>query len=117
MVTDLVEFNGVNVVVPVAVYQSTSDANVLTGSSDVFSYMKANGYQRVFGQYTTTQSGLFPNNIYAGAAAMGIAMGLNTGLAGSYFTMWGKAGNRHLARTSHGCATHSHQRKLFSWRL
>lgn len=75
---------------PMLYFYNTSDANVLTGSSDVFSYMKANGYQRVFGQYTTTQSGLFPNNIYAGAAAMGIAMGLNTGLAGSYFTMWGK---------------------------
>ena len=41
---------------------------------------------RVLGTYATTQSGLYPNNIYAAAAAMGVEMGLNTGLAGSFFT-------------------------------
>jgi hypothetical protein len=41
---------------------------------------------RVLGTYATTQSGLYPNNIYAAAAVMGVEMGLNTGLAGSFFT-------------------------------
>ena len=42
---------------------------------------------RVIGTYATTQSGLYPNNIYAAAAAMGVEMGLNTGLANSFFTI------------------------------
>jgi hypothetical protein len=41
---------------------------------------------RVLGVYSTTQNGLYPNNIYAAAALMGVEMGLNTGLAGSFFT-------------------------------
>jgi hypothetical protein len=40
---------------------------------------------RVLATYATVQGGLFPNNIYAAAAIMGVDMGLNTGLAGSYF--------------------------------
>ncbi len=65
----------------------TSDAAVLVGTGDVFSYMKANSFSRVFGIYSTTQNGAYPNNIYAACAAMGVAMGLNTGLANSFFTM------------------------------
>ena len=41
---------------------------------------------RVLGIYSTTQSGLYPNNIYAAAGVMGVEMGLNTGLANSFFT-------------------------------
>jgi len=41
---------------------------------------------RVMGIYSTTQSGLYPNNIYAAAGLMGVEMGLNTGLANSFFT-------------------------------
>ena len=37
--------------------------------------------------FGTTQGGTYPNNIYEGAAVMGLACGLNTGLAGSYFTL------------------------------
>lgn len=37
--------------------------------------------------YSTTQSGLYPDNAYAAAAVMGQAAGLATGLAGSYFQM------------------------------
>lgn len=40
---------------------------------------------RVLGIYSTTQNGLYPNNIYAAAGLMGVDMGLNTGLAGSFF--------------------------------
>jgi len=53
----------------------------------VLSVLKAGNYNRTMSLYTTTQSGLFPNNIYAAAGVMGRAMGLNTGLANSYFTM------------------------------
>jgi hypothetical protein len=42
---------------------------------------------RVLGTYATTQSGLYPNNIYAAAGLMGVEMGLNTGLANSFFTV------------------------------
>lgn len=42
---------------------------------------------RVLGITSTTQSGLYPNNIYAAAAMMGVDMGSNTGLAGSFFTL------------------------------
>ena len=42
---------------------------------------------RVLGIYSTTQGGLYPNNIYAAAALMGVEMGLNTGLANSFFTV------------------------------
>jgi hypothetical protein len=41
---------------------------------------------RVQGIYSTTQSGLFPNNIYSAAALMGLEMGSNTGLANSFFS-------------------------------
>jgi len=67
---------------------TTSDADALAGTAgNVFSSLKALLYNRVFGQYATTQSGAFANNAYACAAAMGIAMGSNTGLANSAFTM------------------------------
>lgn len=41
---------------------------------------------KVIGVTSTTQGGLYPNNIYAAAALMGLEMGLNTGLASSFFT-------------------------------
>jgi hypothetical protein len=76
---------------PMCYFYTTSDATALSGASgNVFSYMKANTYNRVFGLYSTTQSGVAPNNVYSWAAALGIAMGMNTGLANSYFTMFGK---------------------------
>lgn len=42
---------------------------------------------RCLGITSTTQSGLYPNNIYAAAGLMGVEMGLNTGLDGSFFTV------------------------------
>lgn len=67
---------------------NTSDANVLNNvTNNIMAQMKALEYSRVFGMYSTTQSGVFPNNAYASAAALGVAMGLNTGLANSYFIM------------------------------
>jgi hypothetical protein len=67
---------------------TTGDTEVLNNvPNNIFAQMKALLYTRVMGIYSTTQSGVFPNNIYAGAALMGTAMGLNTGLANSFFDM------------------------------
>lgn len=72
-------------------FYNTADVNVPTGGAgNIFAFMKAASYNRVYGVYSTTQGGAFPNNIYSGAAALGTAMGLNTGLANSFFTMFGK---------------------------
>lgn len=69
-------------------FYTTSDADALAGTAgNVFTTLKAQNYSRSFGQYATDQNAAFPNNIYACAAAMGIAMGSNTGLANSAFTM------------------------------
>lgn len=57
------------------------------GTTTTFAQLKALSYNRTIGIYSTTQGGLFPNNIYAQCAVMGVAMGLNTGLAGSYYTL------------------------------
>jgi hypothetical protein len=58
-----------------------------SGSMDVASYMDANSYSRSVGTYSTTQGGAYPNNAAVAAAIMGVEMGLNTGLAGSYYTL------------------------------
>ena len=95
MVTDAVDADHLalaawaQTALPVAVYfYSTADAAVLAASSgNIASQMVALNYDRVFAMYNTTQSGLFPNNVYAAAAAMGVACGLNTGLNNSYYTM------------------------------
>jgi len=42
---------------------------------------------RVLPIFSTTQGGKFPNNVYAAAALMGVEMGLNTGLANSFFSV------------------------------
>jgi hypothetical protein len=69
-------------------FYTTESASALSGAAgNVFSTIKAALLSRSLGIYSTTQQGLFPNNIYSQAAAMGVAMGLNTGLAGSYFTL------------------------------
>jgi hypothetical protein len=77
---------------PVMKYYYTSGTQAIQTSSttDVMSYLQANDFSRTEGIYSTTQGGFAPNNIYASAASMGMEMGLNTGLPGSYFTKWGK---------------------------
>lgn len=55
--------------------------------NNLFAEMKAQAFQRTFPVYSTTQSGTAPNNVYAACAAMGIAMGRNTGAPGSYFDL------------------------------
>jgi hypothetical protein len=67
-------------------YPFTSDAAVPSGTANNIALQLQALKLRVLGQYATTQNGLYPNNIYAAAALMGLEMGLNTGLAGSFFT-------------------------------
>lgn len=67
---------------------ATSDAAVLAGTGgNVALTLQAANYSRTLGIYSTTQSGAAPNNLYAAAAIMGVAMGHNTGLANSNFTL------------------------------
>ena len=64
-------------------YDDSAAADITSVTTDVFSLIKAQSYKRAFGLYSSTK--------YAGAAAMGRAMGLNDGSAGSAFTMAYKA--------------------------
>src|SRR5208283_976030 len=68
-------------------FGSTSDAAVLNGTAGNIALQMQALKDRAILSYNTTQSGLYPNNIYAGAAILGLAMGLNTGVAGSAFTL------------------------------
>jgi Protein of unknown function (DUF3383) len=73
---------------PMMYFLTTADTAVLNNTSgNLCAALQALNYQRVFSMYSTTQSGNAPNNVYACAAAIGVMMGLNTGLANSYFTM------------------------------
>jgi len=78
-------------VTPSSVYAyTTTDAGVLTGDTsppDIFTYLKSLDYSRSIGQYATTQSAVYPNNIHAIVAIMGYACGQNSGLANSAFTL------------------------------
>jgi hypothetical protein len=79
----------VQAVTPQACYFfTTADVAVVAGTSgNVLATLQAANYSRVFGVYSTVQAGSFPANAYAAAAALGKAMGLNTGLANSNFTL------------------------------
>ncbi len=71
---------------------NTWDANVLTGAAgNVLSVLQTLGYGRTLMTYSTTQGGLYPANAYFGAAVMGAAMGMNSGLANSFFTLANKS--------------------------
>jgi hypothetical protein len=75
--------------VPAAYYfYNTADANVLNNvANNIAAVMQADSYSYTLGVYSTTQSGVYPNNTYFSAAVMGYAMGANSGLAASYFTL------------------------------
>lgn len=68
-------------------YPYSSGAAIPAGTANNLALQLQTLKLRVLGVYATTQSGLFPNNVYAAVAAMGVEMGLNTGLAGSFFTI------------------------------
>lgn len=62
-------------------FYTTDDADTLLGTADnIFDYLKDRNYSRVLGQYSTDSD-------YAVAAIMGYAMGQNTGLANSAYTL------------------------------
>ena len=70
---------------------STQSASALVGTTgNVFSLIKAASYSRAHGAYSTIQGGLAPNNAYISGAIMGKAMGLNSGLANSNFSLAAK---------------------------
>lgn len=66
---------------PTSVYfYDTQDTAILAGTTpNLMSTLQGDAYTRTMGIYSTTA--------YAGAAVMGVAMGSNTGLANSAFTM------------------------------
>jgi hypothetical protein len=74
---------------PQATYiYATADADAQNGlNTSVFAQLQAQSINRALGIYSTTQGGVAPNNAYAAAAIMGVAMGLNTGLPGSNFVL------------------------------
>ena len=60
-------------------FEDGTAADITNATTDIFSVLKGLGYKRTYPLYSTTQ--------YAGAAAMGFAMGANDGTANSAFTM------------------------------
>lgn len=68
-------------------YVWSNDLAIASGTTGNLALQLQTLKLRVLGIYSTTQSGLYPNNIYAAAGLMGVEMGLNTGLAGSFFTV------------------------------
>jgi hypothetical protein len=76
--------------VPSTLYGFTTSDNdllaVTASPAGIFEYLKNLDFSRTFGQYSTTQGGEYPNNIYAVCAIIGYMCGQNSGLAGSAFT-------------------------------
>lgn len=74
---------------PAATYFiSTASAAVLNNAANnLLAELQAASLGRTLSVYSTTQGGTFPNNAYAAAAPMGMAMGRNTGAPGSAFDL------------------------------
>ena len=68
-------------------YPWSNDAAIPAGTTGNLFLQLQTLKLRVLPTYATSQSDLFPNNIYAAAAVMGAEMGLQTGLANSFFTV------------------------------
>jgi hypothetical protein len=68
-------------------YPFTSDAAIPAGTTGNIALQLQTLNLKVLGQYATTQGGLYPNNVYAAVALMGVEMGLQTGLPNSFFTV------------------------------
>ena len=66
---------------------SIADAAIPAGTSGNQALLQQALKSRALLIYDTTQSGAFPNNVYAAAMVLGLVCGLNTGLAGSAFTL------------------------------
>lgn len=75
-------------------FVTTGEVIVLTApSTSLPAQLQALGFNRTWIDYSTVQGGNAPNNIYASAEPMGMAMGRNTGAAGSYFDIMFKPGS------------------------
>ena len=70
-----------------AYFGNTVDPDVANGVAGNVALQAKTLLYKIFLSYSTTQGGLYPNNIYAAAAILGEYAGLNTGLSGSAFTM------------------------------
>ena len=70
---------------------TTETAVQIAPSTSLPALLQAEKRNRTMCGYSTTQGGTYPNNPYATASFMGIAMGRNTGAAGSYFDPMFKA--------------------------
>jgi len=69
-------------------FGSTADSSIPAGTAGNLAIEMQTAKYRAYLSYNTTQTGdEFPNNIYAAAAIIGVVCGLNTGLAGSAFTL------------------------------
>lgn len=69
-------------------FGSTSSAAVVAGTSGNIALQLKALNDKAFLTYNTTQTAdEFPNNVYAAAACMGVAMGHNTGAPSSAFTL------------------------------
>ena len=69
----------VETIVAAFFFEDATAADLTSATTDVFSVLKGLSYKRTFGLYSATK--------YAGAAALGFAMGANDGTAGSAYTM------------------------------
>lgn len=73
---------------PTVYFLNTGSATVLSNNSgNLFANLESLTSTRTLGVYSTPQNGQFPSNLFFAAAPMGLAMGLNTGTAGSYFDL------------------------------
>jgi hypothetical protein len=73
---------------PSTYFFNTADAAVLNGTAgNVMLELQSQRFTRTLGLYSTTQGGNAPNNAFAGAGVLGLAMGLFTGLPNSFFTL------------------------------
>ncbi|CAK9249989.1 unnamed protein product [Sphagnum jensenii] len=68
-------------------FSSDNPAILNNTAGNLFATLASGLYSRTFGIYSTTQNGLYPNNIHICAAIMGLAMGANTGLNNSYYDL------------------------------
>jgi hypothetical protein len=76
-------------------FLTTGEASILVeGASpagNILALLQAMGYSRTFSVYSTTQNCVYPSNIYASAAVLGVISGRITSLPGSYFDVMFKS--------------------------
>ena len=68
-------------------FGASADVAILNGIINNLALQMQTLKDKAFLLYSSTQGGVFPNNVYAAAAVMGLYCGLDTGLPGSAFTL------------------------------